>query len=210
MGVIEILGDIREEIERHPMSSAEAQAGALRAGYSLALHNQSPVWECKLVDEEPDIGDTIKRVKRFSLLNDEELKEARDTLTRQVKLLKRELRHRHADAHSAWLRKNMEDWHEKKVEKVERNINVGYDIPIKINGVETTSWLKYLKVISILQKAAYYQKITGVDEDKLDNYVVMRVGGKKDGKTYASPERQVRIREGDEFIAIYRGKTAVA
>lgn len=79
-----------------------------------------------------------------------------------------------------------------------------------VNGVEITTEKKRLTVNEILLAAAYFIA-SYVDEDVgLENYVLTRVGGMKDGFRYSAQDRPVRLRDGDNFLAIYHGKTPVA
>ena len=79
----------------------------------------------------------------------------------------------------------------------------------EVNGVKLKTRTDHLTVKRILTQASMFSG-TCVDADLLTKYDLTRVGGKKDGFTYSNLDREIRVRDGDEFIAIYRGRTPVA
>ena len=79
----------------------------------------------------------------------------------------------------------------------------------EVNGVKLKTRTDHLTVKRILTQASMFSD-TCVDADLLTEYDLTRVGGKKDGFTYSNLDREIRVRDGDKFIAIYHGKTPVA
>ena len=107
--------------------------------------------------------------------------------------------------------KQLKDMKPKKVKR--KNVStaeLGIEARFSVNGCELRTAEYWLTVAEILEMASEISAETSVDPLLLEKYSIARVGGPKDGFTYATPDRPVRVRDGDKFIAIYHAKTPVA
>ena len=85
-----------------------------------------------------------------------------------------------------------------------RRSKMGKPIHYKVNGEELTTTDATLTVEIILTDAG---DAASVDTSQLDSYTLENIA---DGRKYENPTDKVCVEDGDQFLAIYRGRTPVA
>ena len=186
-----------------PCNFAEEQLAEMRDRYRNAEKDSANLAGRQALAKE-------QIAKEIAIEKERLAKEAKAAKKAEKKAEKRRRREKAADELSVDLRKNLGKWQEKKHAK-EKTV-----WPIKpllrvfsVNGEKMSTDQKTLTIRGILKRAASVEA-TCVDADLIEDYDLMRVNGTKDGFSYSDLERTLRIRDGDEFLALYRGKTPVA
>ena len=201
--VAQVRRDADQVVKDLPCDFAEEQLAEMRDRYRNAEKDSANLAGRQALAKE-------QLAKEIAIEKERLAKEAKAAKKAEKKAEKRRRREKAADELSVDLRKNLGKWQEKK------HANEQTVWPVKpllsvfsVNGEKMSTDQKTLTVRGILKRAASVEA-TCVDADLMEDYDLTRVGGKKDGFTYSNLDREIRVRDGDEFLALYRGRTPVA
>ena len=217
--VAQVRRDADQVVKDLPCDFAEEQLAEMRDRYRNVGQDYANLAQGQALAKE-------QIAKEIEIETERLAKEAKAAKKAEKKAEKRRRREQAADELSVDLRKNLEYWQEKKHANEKKHSKAKTDAKKKPKGMEQWEWIDrirhyevngvklktrtdHLTVKRILTQASMFSG-TCVDADLLTEYDLTRVGGKKDGFTYSNLDREIRVRDGDKFIAVYHGKTPVA